>query len=90
MSIDLERVAVVVDILDRLKELSTDGGTGIRRSLGEYKQDIESSLDKGWTSNEIVSVLKLTEGVTPELDEEVAMERMAKITERVNKRLKGE
>lgn len=79
----------VATIMTRLQNMSADDGKAIMRNLDSYKSDVVDMLEKGWTSDEIVSILKLTEGVNPDIDEDVAMGRMAKITEQVNKRLSG-
>lgn len=79
----------VAEVLTRLRNISPDNGETIMRSLSSYKSDIYDMLEQGWTSDEVVSLLRLTEGVTPELDEDVACKRMAEITARVKLRLNG-
>jgi hypothetical protein len=46
--------------------------------------------EEGWTCDEVVSLLRNTEEVNPDLSEEIALRRMATIRSNVEKRLKLE
>lgn len=79
----------VANILARLKSMTQDDGEMMNSSLDEYTRDIKHYLDQNWTENEIVSMLKLTEAVNPELEEDYALAQMRKVRNQINARLGG-
>lgn len=52
-------------------------------------REIESKLQQGWLSKEIISHFRNFEEINPQLDEDTACNNMARIEERVAKRLQS-
>jgi len=44
------------------------------------KQDIKRKLEEGWSKQDILSCLRCVENFDPDLDEDIALRRMAKIS----------
>lgn len=60
------------------------------RDFAMLRDDAARMLVEGWTVNEVVSLLRCTEEVNPDLAEDVALRRMSQIRSAVLERLEAE
>lgn len=77
----------VTNIMNRMRRWYGDIDGGKNDGLGvedwEYFETLAKCyLENGWKEDDIVAYFKLTEEFNPELEEDVALRRMAKITEK--------
>jgi len=72
-----------------IKKLETHGGVTLK-GVGGFERDVAEYLRKGWTEHEIFNVLRWTEEVNPDVDEDTALARMKKAKDAAEQRIKGE